>query len=53
MDFSKLVPVEWSSRRVLTTAQLAEFYKCSAENIHDNFSKNKDRFVKGNHYFKF
>ncbi len=29
MDFSKLVPVEWSSRRVLTTAQqsLMDFLK--------------------------
>ena len=52
MDFTKLVPVEWSSRRVLTTAQLADFYKCAVENIRDNFRKNKDRFVEGKHYFK-
>ncbi len=52
MDFSKLVPVEWSSRRVLTTAQLAEFYGCDANNIKKNFNANKDRFVEGKHYFK-
>ena len=52
MDFSKLVPVEWSNRRVLTTAQLAQFYVCDTNNIKKNFNANKDRFVEGKHYFK-
>ena len=45
-------PVEYSNQLVLLTAQLAEYYKCSVENIRDNFRKNRDRFVVGKHYFK-
>lgn len=44
--------VEWSNQPVLTTAQLAEFYKCKINNIHDNFRKNHERFIEGKHYFK-
>ena len=52
MVIKDLVPVEWSNQRVLTTAQLAEFYGCSVENIRDNFRKNRERFVEDKHYFK-
>ena len=52
MDFTKIVPVEWSNLRVLTTAQIAEFYGCEVRHISDNFKRNEDRFVKGKHYFK-
>ena len=51
-NFKSPVPVEWSNRRVLTTAQLAKYYKCPVEYIRDNFRKNRDRFVAGKHYFK-
>ena len=44
--------VSWNDERVLTTAQLAEFYECTPENIRDNFRKNADRFVSGKHFFK-
>ena len=44
--------VEWRSERVMTTAQLAEFYETSADNIKMNFSNNRDRFVEGKHFFK-
>ena len=51
-DVTDLIPIEWSAQRVLTTEQLAQFYQCSSDNIKKNFSANKDKFVKGKHYFK-
>ena len=44
--------VEWRNERVVTTAQLADFYETSADNIRDNFRKNRDRFIDGKHFFK-
>ena len=44
--------VEYRDQLVLTTAQLAEFYECTVDNIYDNFRKNRDRFIEGNQYFK-
>ena len=49
-NFNSPVPVEWSNRRVLTTAQLAKYYVCPVEHIRDNFRKNRDRFVANKHY---
>ncbi|MBR4904240.1 MAG: ORF6N domain-containing protein [Selenomonadaceae bacterium] len=51
-NFKTPVPVEWSNQRVLTTAQLAEYYECAVKQIQQNFNKNKDRFVAGKHFFK-
>ena len=51
-QFQNLVPVEHREQRVLTTAQLAEFYGCPADNIKRNFNRNRDRFVDGKHFFK-
>ena len=51
MVIKDLVPVEWSSQRVLLTAQLAEAYKCSPKNISDNFNRAKEYFKEGVHYF--
>ena len=51
MVIKDLVPVEWSSQRVLLTAQLAEAYKCSPKNISDNFNRAKEYFEEGVHYF--
>lgn len=43
-------PIEWDGQVVITTAQLAEVYGASTDNIKDNFNRNKDRFVSGKHY---
>ena len=51
-DVTALTPVEWSSQRVLTTEQLAQFYECDTGNIKVNFNANKEKFVEGKHYFK-
>lgn len=43
-------PIEWNGQVVITTAQLAKVYGATADNINDNFSRNKDRFKEGKHY---
>ena len=43
-------PIEWNGQVVITTAQLADVYSASTDNIKDNFNRNKDRFVSGKHY---
>lgn len=52
MDLKSLIPVVWSNQRVLTTAQLAEIYKCSTRNISDNFNRTKEQFSEEIHYLK-
>ena len=52
LNVQNLIPVEWSNRRVLTTAQLADAYKCSVDQIKVNFNANKTRYKEGLHYFK-
>lgn len=44
-------PIEWKNQIVITTSQLAEAYGTTAKNISGNFSRNKDRFIEGKHYF--
>ena len=51
-SITDLVPVEWQNRRVLTTAQLADAYKCSVDQIKVNFNANKKHYKEGLHYFK-
>ena len=51
-NFQNPVPVEYQSQRVLTTAQLAEFYETSTANIKKNFNNNRQRFIEGKHFFK-
>lgn len=43
-------PIEWNGQIVITTAQLAEVYETSKDNIKKNFANNKNRFEKGKHY---
>lgn len=45
-----MVPIEWKSQVVITTAQLAEVYGTSTDNIKKNFNRNVDRFKEGKHY---
>lgn len=49
-DISKQPLIEWGGQVVITTAQLAEAYGATTNNIKDNFSRNKDRFTEGRHY---
>lgn len=43
-------PIEWNGQVVITTAQLAEVYGTTADNINNNFSQNSNRFEAGKHY---
>ena len=52
IKLNEIPRTEWRNERVVTTAQLAEFYECTPENVRDNFRKNRDRFVSGKHFFK-
>ena len=51
-DIKDIVSIEWSNRLVLTTAQLADFYGASIDNIQRNFNRNRDRFFEGKHFFR-
>ncbi len=46
-----LQPIEYNSQRILTTAQIAAAYGTDARIISNNFTRNKDRYTPGKHYF--
>jgi len=48
---SALVPVEYKKVRVLTSKQLADAYEVDNKIINNNFSRNKERYKEGKHYF--
>jgi ORF6N domain./ORF6C domain. len=50
-EISKQPIMEWKGQTVITTAQLAEVYGTTAKNVTHNFSRNKDRFEEGKHFF--
>ena len=52
MDFKNLVRVDYGDQFVLTSAQIAEYFGCSVNNIYENFRRCHDRFIEGVHYFK-
>lgn len=43
--------IEWKGQRVITTAQLADVYETSIDNVRVNFNNNKTRFAEGKHYY--
>lgn len=47
----QLKVIEKNEQRVLTSAQLAEAYGTDAKSISKNFTRNKNRYVEGKHYF--
>lgn len=44
--------VNFKSIPVITTAMLAEFYATDTNNIKQNYTRNKSRFIEGKHFFK-
>ncbi len=44
-------PIEQEGQRVLTTAQLAEYYETDTKVILKNFNRNRDRFIEGKHFY--
>ncbi len=49
---TKISIVNFKSVPVVTTAMLADFYGTDTDNIKQNYSRNKERFVEGKHFFK-
>lgn len=47
----QILAVEWNGERVITTAQLADVYETSVDNVRVNFNNNKTRFIEGKHYY--
>lgn len=43
--------IEWKGQRVITTAQLAEFYEATEQQVQQNFNNNQENFSEGLHYF--
>lgn len=50
-QMNNLQVIERNNQRVLTTQQLAEVYGTDPDNIKRNFSRNKDHFIKGKHFY--
>ena len=46
-----LIPVEYRSKRILTTAQLADGYGSTPEALSNNFNRNRERYQEGKHFF--
>jgi len=51
MTLNKITPIENNNQRVLTTAQIAEAYGTEIKIISQNFSRNKERYQLGKHYY--
>lgn len=45
-----ITKLEWKGQRVITTAQLAEIYETDINNVQVNFSRNRNKFVEGEHF---
>lgn len=52
IDNNNLPIIEWKGVRVVTTETLAAGYGATDKMITNNFSRNKNRFVEGKHYFE-
>ncbi|WP_142415440.1 ORF6N domain-containing protein [Hathewaya massiliensis] len=49
---SNLIPIEFKNEVVITTEQLADVYEVDVIRIQQGFSRNKDKFQEGKHYFR-
>lgn len=49
---TKVSIINFKSIPVITTAMLADFYGTETDNIKQNYSRNKERFIEGKHFFK-
>lgn len=48
---NELQEIEKNNERVLLTFQLAESYGTTADVIQRNFNRNKERYIKGKHFY--
>jgi hypothetical protein len=49
---NEIKQVKFNSELILTTEQLSTFYGASPQQIKQNFANNKNKFIKGSHYFE-
>lgn len=49
---NKLTTIEQNGQRVLTTGQLAIAYGADAQQIINNYNRNKERYILGKHYYQ-
>lgn len=52
MENNKLVPVEYSGQRILTTEHIARIYGTTPETLLRNFQRNTGRYTEGKHYYR-
>ena len=45
------IVIEQTGQRVMTTAQLATAYDTTEKRISENFSRNKERYQEGKHFY--
>lgn len=48
---NQLQVIEHQNQRALTTAQLAESYETDERRISENYTRNRERYTEGKHYF--
>ncbi|MDE5854510.1 MAG: ORF6N domain-containing protein [Ruminococcus sp.] len=46
-----LSPIENEGKRVLTTAQIADYYETTEKRISENFTRNEERYIEGKHFY--
>ena len=51
MVIPEVVPLFYQGQKVLSTPQLAVFFKCKRQNVNDNFKNHKEEFVENVDYF--
>jgi len=49
---NNLERVKYDGELILTTEQLAEFYGTTSQHIKQNFANNRDKFIKGKHFYQ-
>lgn len=50
-NVNQLQIIEFNNQRILTTQQIAEAYETESQIITNNFTRNKERYQEGKHYF--
>lgn len=48
----KLIPLKWNNQKIMTTKTLSECYETEEVRIQQGFTRNKNRFIEGKHYYK-
>ncbi|WP_315066527.1 ORF6N domain-containing protein [uncultured Clostridium sp.] len=49
---NELMPLEFKNQRIMLTKTLADQYGTEDVRVHQNYLRNKDRFVEGKHFYK-